>query len=444
MAILCLPIFTKIPRQRAIFGGPFGGPSGLKKRGAPKMPLTDVKIRALKPKDKPYKVADEKGLFLLVKPNGGKYWRLKYRFNNKEKKLSFGVYPDISLADARVKCDEARRLVANESDPGIFKQMTKDAKKTAIQNSFERVAREWLATHLHKWKSNYGAKVLRILEIHIFPWIGHKPITEITSPDLLTVLRRIEEKGRYETAHRAKQNCSLIFLYAIATGVATYDPAHNLRHALKPVVVRHHPSPKDPKEISVLMRSIKTYNGHIPVRYALLLSAYLFGRPGEIRHAEWSEFDLDNLQEWRIPAEKMKMGVMHLVPLATQAIHIIRELHPYTNYSKYLFPSVVSASEPMSDNTINMALHRMGYGRDQMTAHGFRSMASTLLNEQGWNRDAIERQLAHSERNSVRAAYNYAEYLPERRKMMQHWADYLDSLAETNQTLNKLPLELVG
>ncbi|MFI4955601.1 MAG: tyrosine-type recombinase/integrase [Gammaproteobacteria bacterium] len=400
------------------------------------MALTDVKIRQAKPSDKAFKLADEKGLYLLVTPQGSKLWKFKYRFAQKEKKLSLGAYPDVSLADARAKRDKARSLLARDVDPGLLKQVNKRATKIAAETSFEHVTREWYVKHSTQWKPSHGERILRRFERDLFPWIGPRPIAEISAPELLAVLRRIEDRGSVETAHRALQNCGQVFRYAVATGRAERDPSGDLRGALAPPKQSHFASLTDPKEIGALLRAINGYQGHFPTVCALRLAPLVFVRPGELRNAEWSEFDLDK-SEWRIPGEKMKMNEKHIIPLSTQALAILKELHPLTGHGQYLFPSVRTPKRPMSENTLNGALRRLGYTTSDMTAHGFRSMACTLLNEQGcWNRDAIERQLAHSERNSVRAAYNYAEHLPERREMMQWWSDHLEGLMSGAMILN--------
>lgn len=393
------------------------------------MPLNDVKIRAAKPKEKAYKLADEKGLFLLITSSGSKSWRFKYRIAGKEKLLSIGLYPDVNLAAAREARDKARKLLVEGVDPGIAKQVSKRSAKQSIENSFEAIAREWYAKYSNQWTADHGERILRRLERDIFPWLGRRPISEVTAPELLTTLRRIESRGAVETAHRAHQNCAQVFRYAIATGRAERDPSSDLRGALPPTRQKHHASITDPKAIGELLRAMDNYQGSFVTKCALRLAPLVFVRPGELRRAEWSEFNLE-AAEWRIPAEKMKMRVTHIVPLSTQAVAILRELHSYTGDGQYVFPGVRSNKRPMSENTIIAALRRLGYEKDEMTGHGFRSMASTILNEQGWHRDAIERQLAHSERNSVRAAYNYAEHIPERKKMMQSWADYLDGLKE--------------
>lgn len=385
--------------------------------------LTDNAIRSAKPREKPYKLFDERGLFLLITPAGARWWRLKFRVAGKEKLLSVGVYPDVSLKVARERRDELRRQLANGVDPSVKRK----AEKAASADTFEAVGREWFAKFSANWAATHSEKIIRRLENDIFPWLGSRPVGEITAPELLACLRRIESRGALDTAHRAHQNCGQIFRYAIATGRAERDPAADLRGALPPVNGGHFASITDPAGIGALLRAIDGYEGTLVARCALRFAPLVFVRPGELRQTEWSEFDLDNA-EWRIPAERMKARVPHIVPLSTQAVAILWELQPLTGSGRYVFPSLRTSVRPMSENTINAALRRLGYDGHQMTGHGFRSMASTLLNEQGWNRDAIERQLAHGERNEVRAAYNYAQHLPERRKMMQSWSDYLDGL----------------
>lgn len=397
------------------------------------MPLTNPVVVNAKSKGKPYKLADEKGMYLLVNQTG-KYWRFDYRFQGKRKTLALGVYPDISLASARTKRDEARRLLANDVDPGTLNKLARRASKAVTENSFEAVAREWHAKHAPNWAASHGDKVIRRLELDAFPWIGGRPINKITAPELLTVLRRIESRGALDTAHRVHQNCGQVFRYAVATGRAERDPSGDLRGALPPVKQAHFPSITDPKAIGELLRAINGYQGSYVAKYALQLAPLVFVRPGELRQAEWTEINFETA-EWRIPAEKMKMRAVHIVPLASQAVAILQEIQTLTGDGRYVFPGARTNGRPMSENTVNAALRRLGYDKNQMTGHGFRSMASTLLNEQGWNRDAIERQLAHGERDSIRAAYNYAEFLPERRKMMQAWADYLDALASGAQVI---------
>ena len=389
-------------------------------------PLTDTKIRTIKSTAKPQKLFDGGGLFLLVTPTGGKLWRLKYRFGGTEKLLALGTYPQISLAEARQKREQASILVAQGVDPSDTKKAQKVA-ETQETETFEVIAREWYAKFAPSWAPSHANKIIRRLELYVFPWLGSRPIKSITAQELLAVLRRIEAKGILETAHRTQQNCSKVFRYGVATGRAERDPTADLRGAIPPANGKHMATITDPKEIAGLLRSIDDYRGGIVTRCALQLAPLVFVRPGELRHAEWAEINFETA-EWRIPAEKMKAGVLHIVPLSRQALDILREIQPLTGHGQYVFPSPRTDSRPMSSNAVLSALRRMGYAKEEMSGHGFRSMASTLLNEQGWNRDAIERQLAHAERNSVRAAYNYAEFMPERKKMMQGWGDYLEEI----------------
>jgi integrase len=391
------------------------------------MALSDTAVRNAKPKDKPFKLYDLDGLYLLVAPSGGKLWRQKYRHAGKEKLLALGAYPEVSLKDARERRDAARIQVAQGLDPAQLRREQKVAQVEEVTGSFETVAREWIAKAGPHWSAGHAQTLSTRLARDVFPWLGAKPVGAITAPELLTCLRRIESRGAIETAHRVKQTCGQVFRYAIATGRAVRDPAADLRGALAPVKPTHHASITEPKAAGGLLRAIEGYQGHLVTRCALRLAPLVFVRPGELRQAEWTEFNLDGA-EWRIPAARMKMGEQHIVPLSRQALELLREMWALTGRGRYVFPSARSPERPMSNNAVLAALRRLGYGKDEMTGHGFRSMASTLLNEQGWNRDAIERQLAHGERNQVRAAYNYAEYLPERRKMMQAWADYLDKL----------------
>ncbi|OQX13582.1 MAG: integrase [Desulfobulbaceae bacterium A2] len=362
----------------------------------------------------------------MVTPTGGKLWRLKYRFGGTEKLLAVGAYPQISLAEARQKREQTSALLANGVDPGDTRKAQKTA-GTLDAATFEVVAREWYTKFSPSWATSHGTKIVRRLELYVFPWLGVRAIKSITAPELLKVLRRIEAKGTLETAHRTQQNCSQVFRYAVATGRAERDPSGDLRGAIPPANEKHMATITDPIEIAGLLRSIDDYRGSIVTRCALQLAPLVFVRPGELRHAEWAEINFDTA-EWRIPPEKMKAGTLHIVPLSRQALDVLRDIWPLTGHGRYVFPSPRTDSRPMSSNGVLSALRRMGYAKDEMSGHGFRSMASTLLNEQGWNRDAIERQLAHAERNSVRAAYNYAEFMPERKKMMQAWADYLDGI----------------
>ena len=382
---------------------------------------------------KRYRLFDSQGLYIEVAPSGGKWWRLKYRILGKEKRLSLGVYPEVSLKDAREKRDQARRSLSEGADPIEARKLQSIADGT----SFEAVAREWFIKFAPGWSESHANRILRRLENDVFPWLGSRSIDQIDPPELLKVARRIESRGALETAHRAIRNCGQVFRYAVATGRAERDPTTDLNGALPPARSRHYPTITDPEAISDLLRAIGGYQGSPITRAALRLAPLVFVRPGELRHAEWPDINFKSA-EWRIPPEKMKHRRIHLVPLSRQAIAILKELQLLTGHGQYLFPGRRSPRRPMSENTINAALRNLGYDKNQMTGHGFRSMASTLLNEQGcWHPDAIERQLAHVEGNSVRAAYNYAEHLEQRRRMMQWWADYLDGLrlADTQLSL---------
>ena len=397
------------------------------------MPLTDTAVRSAKPRAKAFKLSDVGGLYLEVSPAGGKWWRWKYRFGGKEKRLSLGVYPDVPLKSARDKRDAARRQLAAGIDPGQARKAEKLAQAGA--ESFEAIAREWHAKFSPGWVASHGDRILRRLENDVFPWLRNRPVADIRAPELLAVLRRIESRGALETAHRAMQNCGQVFRYAVATGRADRDPTGDLRGALPPPKEKHHASIIDPKRIGELLRAIDSYEGFFATKCALRLAPLVFVRPGELRKSQWQEINLDNA-EWRIPAARMKMREQHIVPLSRQAVEILRELEPLTNRGivakpnapRFVFPSARTRERSMSNNAVLAALRRMGYTKEEMTGHGFRSMASTLLHERGWNHQVIERQLAHAERNAVSAAYNFAEHLPERRKMMQAWADYLDAL----------------
>jgi len=390
------------------------------------MALTDITIKSAKPKDKPFKLSDGEGMYLLVTPTG-KYWRFDYRFLAKRKTLAIGVYPTISLADARERRNEARKLLANNVDPSESKV---SERKEAIRNAsitFEVVAREWHQKNTVKWSAKNTVRTLSLFERTIFPFIGKLPIADIKPSDLLETIQRIEKRGNIQTAHRAMMNCGQVFRYAMATDRASKDISFVLRGSLTPIVEKHHASIQDPKKIGHLLRDIDEYDGLFVTKCALRLAPLFFVRPGELRQAEWSEFNLDEA-EWKIPAHKMKMKSVHIVPLSNQALEILNELKQHTGHVKYLFPGLRSSDRAMSENTVNAALRRLGYGKDEMSGHGFRSMASTILHEQGWAHEAIERQLAHADRNKISAAYNYADYLPKRKEMMQQWADYLDEL----------------
>ena len=387
--------------------------------------LSDAKARNAKPGPKPYKIADGEGLFLLVTPAGGKYWRLKYFYAGKEKLLALGVYPEVTLADARERRIQARKVLAAGNDPAEAK---KQARRLAIiksGNSFETVAREWFEQRKHEWAPSSASTMLARIERHLFPKLGRRPIADITPTEVLEALRVIEERGTLETARRMMQSCGKIFMYAIATGRAERNPVPDLRGALKTPVVRHYSFLKA-DDLRKYLKKLTGYDGSPLTRLALRLLLLTFVRTSELRGAEWTEIDWKKA-EWRIAPQRMKMKELHIVPLSRQAIAVLRQLQKLTS-GRYVFPNLHNPSACMSENTMLYALYRMGY-HSRTTGHGFRSTASTILNEHGFRADVIERQLAHSERNAVRAAYNHAQYLPERRKMMQWWADYLDQVA---------------
>jgi integrase len=387
------------------------------------MPLTDTAIRMAKPRPKPYKISDGAGLALLVTPQGSKWWRLRYSYEGREKMLSVGIYPDVSLKLARERRDDARKLLAQGVDPSAEREKERSSRDL----TFALLAREWLDAQEQKLTMATRNKARWMLESFVFPKLGKRPIGRITAAELLSVLREIEERGHHETARRTKQRCGQIFRYAIATGRAERDVSADLRGALAPVTTQHRAAVTDPGAVGELLRAIDGYDGQPVTRAALRIAPYVFVRPGELRAAEWREIDL-NRAEWRVPGSRMKMKEEHVVPLAKQVAALIRELHPLTGGGRYLFPALATANRPMSENTLNGALRRLGYSGKEMTAHGFRALASTRLNELGWAPDLIELQLAHKERNAVRAAYNRATRMEERRKMMQAWADHLDEL----------------
>jgi integrase len=389
--------------------------------------LTATAIRNVKPAGTVKRLFDGRGLYLEVMPTGRRYWRLKYRHAGKEKRLALGVYPEVTLADARALRDKARAAIREGRDPSADRKADRREAKLSADNTFEGVARAWLAAQKRKLAPATYAKAERTLEADVFPWIGARPIAEIDPPEALTVVKRVEARGAHETAHRVKARMGQVFRYAIAHGTAKRDPTADLRGALAPIVSKSHAAVTDPAQVADLLRALDGYTGQFTTRCALRLAPLVFARPGELRHMEWAELDLD-AAEWRIPAHKMKMRDAHVVPLSSQAVAILRELAPLTGRGRYAFPGIRTVAEPMSINTVNAALRRMGFDKDTMTGHGFRAMASTRLNEMGWAPDVIERQLAHAERNKVRAAYNRAQYMAERRAMMQTWADYLEQL----------------
>lgn len=400
------------------------------------MPLTDTACRNAKATNNPQKLSDGGGLFLLVQPNGSKLWRLAYRYAGKQKLISFGAYPAVPLSDARAGRDQAKRLLAQGIDPSAQRKADQRDLVAKGTNTFRAIAEELLHKHEREGRTAATIHKQRWMLEFAFPIIGNLPITSITPPQLLEALRTVEIRGRYETARRLRSTAGMVFRYAIATGRAERDISIDLRGALITPKVKHRATMVEPKQIGALLRAIDSFDGQPTTLAALRLAPLLFVRPGELRASEWTEFDLE-VREWCIPAEKMKMRRPHRVPLSKQAISIIRDLHKITGTSKYLFPSVRSWHRPISDNTLNAALRRLGYAKEEITAHGFRAMAATRLNEMGkWSRDAIERQLAHQEENAVRRAYVHsAEFWQERVAMMQAWADYLDSLREKGKVV---------
>ena len=391
------------------------------------MSLSDAYIRTLKYPGKPKKYFDGGGLYLFFSASGNKLWRMAYRFGQKPKNLSFGEYPLVTLKDARDRRDEAKKLLANGIDPGAQKKVIKETLLSETNDTFKNIALEWHETRTADFTEKHRGTVMYRLEKYIFPFIGNEHIARMEAPDILAVVRPLEQKGQNETARRMLQMISQVYRYAVITGRAKRNPANDLHGALKPRKTTHRAAITEPKKVGQLLRDCDNYEGYFPIACALRLAPLVFVRPTELRAAEWSEFNLED-KEWRIPATRMKMKQMHIIPLAAQAIKVLVELHEFSGSGKYLFPSIRTETRPISDATLLNALRRMGYAKDEMCTHGFRSVASTLLNELGYNRDWIERQLAHGERNDVRAAYNYAEYLPERRRMMTEWAEYLDEL----------------
>lgn len=392
------------------------------------MPLTATAVKQAKPKEKSYKLSDERGMFLLVQPNGARYWRLKYRFAGKEKLLALGVYPEVSLKDARELRDEARKLLANGVDPSDLRRAKKAAISDAIENSFEAIGREWFANKLIDKSEGHKTRTLRALEKDLFPSIGKRPISSISPPELLTALRKIESRGAIDTAHRAKQTAGQVFRYAIATGRAERDPSADLKGALRTTKKKHFAAITDPREVGRLLVAIDDFQGTPTVKAALQLSPLLFCRPGELRHMEWDEINWEEKQ-WELPPEKMKMKQPHIVPLSKQAIAALKDIERLNGRRRYVFPSARGASRPLSENAVRVALRTMGYDNDTMTHHGFRAMARTLLDEVlGFRVDWIEHQLAHAVKDAKGRAYNRTSHLKQRRQMMQKWADYLDGL----------------
>lgn len=432
-------------RSQAVFlnlgpsWGNFGGNCQFNSHSYPHFDvLSDTKIRTTRPGEKTLRLYDERGLYLEITPSGSRWWRFKYRFAGKEKLLSMGTYPDTGLKAARDKRDQAREQLAQGVDPSQARRVEKANKAEQAPNTFEAVAREWHSTvHRAHVSDGHAARTLIRMEQDVFPWLGALPIGAIKAPHLLQTLRRIEARGAIETAHRALQACGQVFRYGIATGRAERDPTPDLRGALKPVLVQHMAAITDPKRVGELLRAIHDYKGMPVTRAALQLAPLVFVRPGELRKAEWGEFDLDAGQ-WRIPAARMKRskqeklnGLAHVVPLSRQAVAILRDLQPLTGHGRYVFPSPRTGERPMSDNGVLAALRRMGFPKDEMTGHGFRAMARTLLAERlNVDEAVIEAQLAHAVRDALGRAYNRTEFVEQRRKMLQTWADYLDKLRD--------------
>jgi len=390
------------------------------------MSLTIAAIKNAKSADKPKRLYDERGLYLEIAPNGGRWWRFKYRFDGKEKRLSFGVFPDVGLKEAREARDETRKLVAQGINPSIQRKAEKCLRVETGQNTLEVIAREWFEKQKPGWSEVHAKNVIERLQNNVFPWLGKQPIVDIRAKDLLGVLRRMEARGAIETAHRTRGICGAIFRYAIATGRAERDIAADLRDALPPVKSQHLAAVVEPSRVAELMREIESYQGTLPVRCALRLAPLVFVRPGELRTARWTDIDLE-AAEWRYVVSKTQTP--HIVPLSRQAIAILRELHPLTGNREYVFPSARSPRRPMSNNAILSALRRCGIPRDEMSGHGFRAMARTILDEVlGFRPDIIEHQLAHAVRDPLGRAYNRTAHIKERREMMQGWANYLDRL----------------
>lgn len=390
------------------------------------MALTDITVKHAKPRDKAYKLADMKGMYLLINPNGAKYWRLKYRYAGKEKALALGVYPEVSLAEARDAALKAKAQLRNDEDPGMTRKLQKRERLLIAENHFEAIAMEWWVHQKGRWTDQHAERVLQSLKQDVFPYLGHRPITEIQPPDVLETIRKVESRDALDVASRVLQRCSAIFRYAVQTGRAQVNPASELKGVLKTRKVQHRAAVTR-AELPALLRAVSSYQGHIITRLALKFLILTFVRPGELRGARWSEFDLE-ARVWRIPGERMKMNTEHLVPLSRQVIALLEELCPVSGHYDLLFPGERSRAKPISENTLTYALYRLGY-KSRATAHGFRTTASSILNEEGFNPDAIERQLSHLERNQVRGAYTqHAEYLKDRATMMQWWADYLDQV----------------
>lgn len=407
------------------------------------MKLTDTQIKQAKAREKDFKLSDGRGLYLLITKTGSKYWRLKYRFAGKEKLLSIGVYPEVTLKKARKATTEARELLEQGIDPSQAKKARKVELTQAQANNLEVIAREWHKQKAQTWSESYSKKVLRAVERDLFPYLGTLPLDHITPLQLLVVLRRVEARGAIETAHRLKQTVGRIYCYGVATGRALGDITSDLKGALSIPKKSHFPAITEPAKVGRLLNMLDAYEGTATVRAALRLAPLVFVRPKELRHAEWQEIDLEGA-EWRIPATKMKMGVDHIVPLSRQAVDILREQQLLTGQWQYVFPSARSPRRPMSDNAILSAFRNMGISKEEMTGHGFRAMARTILDEVLEERiELIEHQLAHAVKDSLGRAYNRTTHLPQRRAMMQRWADYLDNLRTNGSVVSLFSREVL-
>ncbi len=405
------------------------------------MALTDSAIKAAKPKTSQYKLHDEKGLLLIVRPTGGKLWRLKYRFAGKEQQLTIGTYPEVGLKEARERRDAARKVIAEGKDPSTEKKRDKIAAAISAENTFKVVAEEFIAKRQREGMADATVAKCR-WHLDRLDKLQGRPIAEIEAFELLAVLRKMETRGNLEAARQVRSFASRVFRYGVATTRCKHDVAADLIGALTTPTVKHHAAIVDPVEVGALLRAIEGFQGQPSTHYALRMAPHVFVRPGELRYAEWTEFDLD-AAIWVIPAARTKMRKAHQVPLSRQVVAILKEAHRVSGGGKLAFPGLRGATRPLSENTFNAALRRLGYASDEMTAHGFRAMASTLLNQSGkWRPDVVERALAHGERDKIRAAYNRAEYWEERVTMAQWWSDYLDKLRDGAQVIPMTPKKL--
>lgn len=391
--------------------------------------LTNIAVAKAKPKTNAYKISDGRGLYLLISVKGAKYWRMKYRYEGRELLLSFGCYPDVSLSEARNRREEARKILASGIDPGGIRRAQKASRTEQLANSFEITARRWHEKNNDVWTESYSLKTIRLLERDVFPWIGGMPVIDLEAPQFLSVARRIERRGHVDTAHRAIQLSGQIMRFAVAEGLIRRNPIGDLRGALKPVVSKHMASVTDPDRVAEILRMFDGFKGTFEVQCALKLAPLVFTRPGELRRAKWEHINLD-LALWSIPAEEMKMREPHLVPLSSQAVQVLSELKPLTGHGIYVFPGGRDPNRPMSDAAVNAAMRRLGIDtKNELTGHGFRAMARTILHEQlGFAPEVIEQQLAHKTAGTLGAAYARAKFIDQRKSMMQKWADYLDAI----------------